>query len=185
MSSQSREAKILIYLVVSMTIGAAVLMALDSQSISAGAFSLASYSSLGSISSVTETRQGTMADRWNRIEVSYSNTKGGDLAQMASLSGLTSPDDLNFHFLVCNNLGQIALDGQIQSTEKWLNQWSALPGVAWYGSSKTIRICVIGEGKRTPASDYQVSRTQELIDSLARKFDIKPSNISYPAAWQL
>jgi hypothetical protein len=183
MSNQPREAKILIYLVVSMTIGAALLMALDSQSISAGAFSLASYSSLGSISSVTQTRQGTTADRWDRIEVFYSNTKGGDLAQLASLSGLTNPDDLNFHFLVCNSLG--ALDGQIQSTEKWLNQWSALPGVAWYGSSKTIRICVIGEGKRTPASDYQVSRTQELIDSLSRKFDIKPSSVSYPAGWQL
>ena len=183
MSSQPREAKILIYLVVSMTIGAALLMALDSQSISAGAFSLASYSSLGSISSVTETRQGTTADRWDRIEVSYSNTKGGDLAQLASLNGLTSPDDLNFHFLICNSLG--AMDGQIQSMEKWLNQWSALPGVAWYGGSKTIRICVIGEGKKTPASDYQVSRTQELIDSLARKFDIEPSNVSYPAGWQL
>ncbi|MBU1518053.1 MAG: N-acetylmuramoyl-L-alanine amidase [Planctomycetes bacterium] len=183
MSSQPRETKILIYLVVSMTIGAALLMALDSQSISAGAFSLASYSSLGSISSVTQTRQGATADRWDRIEVFYSNTKGGDLAQLASLSGLTSPDDLNFHFVVCNSLG--ALDGQIQSTEKWLNQWSALPGAAWYGSSKTIRICVIGEGKRTPASDYQVSRIQELIDSLSRKYDISPTNVSYPAGWQL
>ncbi|PKL51062.1 MAG: hypothetical protein CVV39_00515 [Planctomycetes bacterium HGW-Planctomycetes-1] len=183
MPTRPREAKILIYLVVSMTIGAALLMALDSQSISAGAFSLASYSSLGSIPSVTQTRQGTTADRWDRIEVFYSNTKGGDLAQLASLHGLTSPDDLNFHFLVCNSLG--AMDGQIQSTEKWLNQWSALPGAAWYGSSKTIRICVIGEGKRTPASDYQISRTQELVDTLTRKFDIERDNVSYPAGWQL
>jgi len=183
MPSQPREAKILICLVVSMTAVAALLMALSSQSISAGAFSLASYSSLGSISSVTETRQATKADRWDKIEVFYSNTKGGDLDQLASLNGLTSPEDLNFHFLVCNNLG--ALDGQIQSTEKWLNQWSALQGKAWYGSSSTIRICVVGEGKRTPASDYQVSRTQELIDALGRKYNIKPSSVSYPAGWQL
>jgi len=157
-------------------------MALDKQSISAGAFSLASYSSLGAISSVTGTRQATSADRWDRIEVFYSNTKGGDLEQLASLNGLASPEDLNFHFLVCNNLG---LDGQIQPTEKWLNQWSALQGKTWYGSSKTIRICVVGEGKKTPASDYQISRTQELIDALARKFDVERSNVSYPAGWQL
>jgi hypothetical protein len=166
-----------------MTVGAALLMALSNKSISAGAFSLASYSSLGAISSVTGTHQATSADRWDRIEVFYSNTKGGDLKQLASINGLTSPEDLNFHFLICNNLG--ALDGQIQPTEKWLNQWSALQGKAWYGSSKTIRICVVGEGKKTPASDYQISRTQELIDALARKFDVERSNVSYPAGWQL
>jgi hypothetical protein len=182
MSSQPREAKIIVGLVVSMTLGAALLMALDSQSITAGAFSLASYSSLGSISSVTETRQAVSTDRWNRIEVFYSNTKGGDLAQLASLAGLSSSEDLNFHFLICNSLG--ALDGQIQSTEKWLNQWSALPGTTWYGSNKTIRICVIGE-RKTPASDYQISRTEELIDSLARKFHIERTNINYPTGWQL
>jgi hypothetical protein len=166
-----------------MTLGAALLMALDSQSISAGAFSLASYSSLGSISSVTATRQAASADKWNRIEVFYSNTKGGDLAQLASLAGLSSPEDLNFHFLICNSLGA-TLDGQIQSTEKWLNQWSALPSATWYGTSKTIRICVVGE-RKTPASDYQISRAQELIDSLARKFHIERTGITYPAGWQL
>jgi len=182
MTGQPRQAKILICLVVSMTVGAAVLMALDNQSISAGAFSLASYSSLGSIASVTATRQNIVADRWDRIEVFFSNSKGGDLSQIASLAGLTSPDELNFHFLVCNSLG--GLDGEILPTEKWLNQWSALPAAGWYGTSKTIRICVVGE-KSEGASDYQVSRTEELIEDLARKFNISSSAIRYPAGWQL
>jgi hypothetical protein len=165
-----------------MTAGAAVLMALDNQSISAGAFSLASYSSLGSIDSVTITRQPATADRWDRIEIYYSNTKGGDLAQIASLAGLTTSDDLNFHFLVCNSLG--GLDGQIQATEKWLNQWSALPSGGWYGSSKTIRVCVVGE-KPEGASNYQVSRTEELVENLARSFNIPATSIHYPTDWQL
>ncbi len=165
-----------------MTAGAAVLMALDHQSISAGAFSLASYSSLGPIADIIATREPTKNSRWDKIEVSYSNTKGGDSSQLASLSGLTSDDDLNFHFLVCNSLG--AIDGQIQPTEKWLNQWSAIPGGVWYGSITTIRICVISEGK-TKASDYQVSRTEELIQALSRKFNIDTSNIIYPKSWQL
>jgi hypothetical protein len=183
MTGQPRQAKILICLVISMTAGAAVLMALDNQSISAGAFSLASYSSLGSIESVTITRQATSADRWNQVEVYFSNTKGGDLAQIASVAGLTSTDDLNFHFLVCNSLGDI--DGRIQATEKWLNQWSALPAAGWYGTTKTIRICVVGD-KTEGASDYQTSRTEELVENLARTFGITAANIHYPTTgWQL
>jgi hypothetical protein len=192
MSNQPRAAKILICLVVSMTAVAAVLMVLDHQSISAGAFSLASYSSLGPIADIIATRELARADsprgdhaatgRWNKIEVFYSNTKGGNINQLASLNGLTSAEDLNFHFLVCNSLG--AIDGQIQPTDKWLNQWSALPGGVWYGSSTTIRICVINEGEN-PASDYQISRAEELIQALSRKFNINTSNITYPKDWQL
>jgi hypothetical protein len=157
-------------------------MALDHQSITAGAFSLASYSSLGPIADIIATREPTSSDRWDKIEVFYSNTRGGDISQLASLNGLTSAEDLNFHFLVCNSLG--AIDGQIQPTEKWLSQWSALPGGVWYGSSTTIRICVTSEGKK-PASDYQVSRTEELIQALNRKFNIQTSNIICPKGWQL
>jgi hypothetical protein len=182
MTNQPRAARILICLVVAMTVGAAILMALDHQSITAGAFSLASYSSLGPITDIIAIKEPTNSDRWDKIEVFYSNTKGGNISQLASLSGLTSEEDLNFHFLVCNSLG--AIDGQIQPTERWLNQWSAIPGGVWYGSNTTIRICVISEGKN-PASDYQVSRTEELIQTLSRKFNIPTSNITYPKGWQI
>jgi hypothetical protein len=182
MSSQPRAARILICLVVAMTAGAAILMALDHQSISAGAFSLASYSSLGPITDIITTREAARSDRWDKIEVFYSNTKGGNVKQLASLNGLASDEDLNFHFLVCNSLGGI--DGQIQPTEKWLNQWSAIPGGIWYGSNATIRICVISEGKKA-ASDYQISRTEDLVQALSRKFNIDTSNIIYPKGWQL
>lgn len=182
MGSQPRAARILICLVVAMTAGAAILMALDHQTISAGAFSLASYSSLGPISEIIATNEPTNNRRWDKIEVFYSNTKGGNLNQLVSLSGLSSSEDLNFHFLVLNSLGGI--DGQIQATAKWLNQWSAIPGGTWYGSGNTIRICVIGEGQKA-ASDYQMSRTEELIQELSRKFNIEKSNISYPKGWQI
>lgn len=183
MPSRPRAARILLSLVVSMTVGSAVLMALDRNSISAGAFSLASYSSLEPISSVIDSRRSVSSDRWDRIEIFYSNTRGGNLEQIASLSGLSSPEDLNIHFLVCNSLG--ALDGQIQPTEKWLNQWSALQGGNWYGSSRTIRICVIGREKDGRPSDCQLTRTAELTDALSRQFGIKQSKIFYPEGWEL
>lgn len=183
MSNQPRAAKILISLVISMTVVAAVLMALDNQSISAGAFSLASYSSLRPISPIIATRQGSSSDRWNKIEVFYSKTNGGNIKQLASLGGLASPEDVNFHFLVCNSLG--AIDGQIETAEKWLNQWSALPGGTWYGTSSTIRICVIGQGAGFEQSDYQLTRTAELLEALSRKFSIPTRQISYPKGWEL
>jgi hypothetical protein len=185
MANQPRAAKILVSLVAAMTAGAAVLMSLDHQSISAGAFSLASYSSLGSVGDVIAAKEPIKGDRWTKIEIFYSNTKGGDLKQLASLNGLTNADDLNFHFLVCNNLGALgAIDGQIQPTEKWLNQWSALPGGIWYGSTSTIRVCIIGETNKT-TSEYQISRTVELVDALSRRFNIAPANIIYPQDWRL
>jgi hypothetical protein len=185
MTNQPRAARILVCLVVAMTAGAAILLLLDHQSISAGAFSLASYASLAPISDIIVTKEQVKSNRWDKIEVFYSNTRGGNLNQLASLNGLSSPEDLNFHFLVCNSLNSLdGIDGQIQATEKWLSQWSALPSGNWYGSNNTIRICVISDGK-TAASDYQMSRTEELIQELSRKFNIEKANIRYPKGWQL
>ena len=175
--------KILISLVAAMTLGAIILMALDSKSISGGAFSLASYSSLGSIKQAITVQNSASARRWERIEVFYSKTSGGNLEQLASLSGLTSSEDVNFHFLLCNGLGGI--DGQIFTTEKWLRQWSSLPDGAWNGGERTIRICVIASSTAKPLTGSQLTRTAELIETLARKFNIDHNNILYPAGWQL
>lgn len=183
MSNQPRAMKILVSLVAAMTLGAMVLMALDSKSISGGAFSLASYSSLGSIKQAVAVKNSTSTRGWERIEVFYSRTSGGNLEQLASLSGLTSPDDVNFHFLVCNGLGGI--DGQIFTTEKWLRQWSSLPDGAWSGGERTVRICVIASSTTKLPTGSQLTRTAELIETLARKFNINHDNIIYPAGWQL
>ena len=183
MSNQPRATKILISLVVSMTVGAGVLMALDNKSISGGAFSLASYSALGSIKQAIAVRSVSFARQWERIEVFYSKTSGGNLEQISSLNGLVSPEDLNFHFLVCNRLGGI--DGQILTTEKWYRQWSALPDGSWGGTERTIRICVIASAAGNPPTGSQLTRTTELIETLVRRFHISRENISYPAGWQL
>jgi hypothetical protein len=121
-------------------------------------------------------------DRWNCIEVYYSGTKAGNIEQLASLSGLASPDDINSHFVICNGLG--GNDGQIQPTEKWHRQWSIIPGRTWYGSGQTVRICVIADSKTTRPTDCQVRRTEALVEGLCRKFDIQTQSIHYPSGWQ-
>ena len=183
MSNQPRAAKVLISLVISMTIGAVVLMALDSKSISGGAFSLVSYSALGSIRQAVDLSGSATTQQWEQIEVFYSKTSGGNLEQLSSLSGLVSPEDLNFHFLICNGLGGI--DGQIFTTEKWFRQWSSLPDGSWNRTKRTIRICVIASGTGNPPTGSQLTRTAELVEMLTRKFHIDRKNTLYPADWQL
>lgn len=178
MSNKPRVAKVLAALLVSMTTGAIILMALGNHPPSAGAFCLNAYYRLGSVEKAIASTAPQSPQRWNCIEVYYSNTKAGNIEQLAALSGLSDHEDLNCHFVVCNGLGDS--DGQIQTTEKWLRQWSSIPGKNWYGTGQTIRICVIADAKDNPPTDFQVKRTESLVELLTRKFEVLPQSIYYP-----
>jgi len=182
MPSQPRSVKVLAALLVSMTVGAIVLMALGNNPPSAGPFCLSSYYRLDRIEETILSRAPQHPGRWNCIEVYYSATKAGNIEQLASLSGLVRPDDLNCHFVVCNGLG--GGDGQIQPTEKWQKQWSIIPGRTWQGSSLTIRICVVADGETAHLTDFQMKRTDALVEALCRKFEITPDSVYYPSDWR-
>ncbi len=184
MSNQPRVAKVLAALLVSMTAGAVVLMALGNNPPSAGVFSLSTYylKNLDSVEEAVRSHAYQSPGRWDRIEIYYSGTKAGNIEQLASLGGLASAEDINCHFVICNGLG--ASDGQIQSTEKWQRQWSIIPGRTWYGSGQTIRICVIADGKSVHPTDSQRQMTHVLIDVLSRKFGIRPEFVYYPSDWR-
>ncbi len=181
MSNQPRVAKVLAALLVSMTAGAIVLMALGNNPPSAGAFCLSSYYHLNPIEKTITPQAAQYPARWSSIEIYYSGTKAGNIEQLASMTGLANREDLNCHFVVCNGLG--GSDGQIQSTEKWRRQWSIIPGKTWYGSGQTIRICVIADSKNARLTDCQVKRIGELLEGLCRKFDIQTESIYYPRGW--
>ena len=182
MSNQPRVAKVLGALLISMTAGAVVLMALGNNPPSAGPFCLASYYRLDPVEKAIRSQAAQSPSRWNSIEIYYSGTKAGNIEQLASLMGLASPEDINCHFCLCNGLG--GSDGQIQPTEKWQRQWSIIPGRTWYGNRQTIRICIIADGETARPTDFQIKRTEELVEQLQRKFDIQPDAIYYPSDWQ-
>lgn len=182
MSSQPRVAKVLVALLVSMTSGAVVLMALGNNPPKAGPWSLANYYRLDPVEEAVVSVATQSPHRWNSIEVCYSGSRAGNIEQLASLSGLASPDEINYHFCLCNGLG--GSDGQIQPTEKWQRQWSIIPSRTWYGSSQTIRICVIADGTTVRPTDSQIKRTETLVEGLCRKFDISPDSVYYPGDWR-
>jgi len=182
MPNQARVAKVLAALLASMTIGAISLMALGHNPPSAGPFSLWTYYRLDPVNKAIFSRAAQSPDRWNRIEIYYSGTNTGNLERLALLSGLANPEDINFHFCLCNGRG--GEDGQIQATEKWQKQWPPIPDRTWYGSSQTIRICVIADGKTTYLTDCQTKRLETLLDGLCKKFRIRPESIHYPSDWR-
>jgi len=176
MSVQLREAKVFAALLGSMTVGVIVLMALSNDPPSAGAFCLSSYYGLEPVEKAVASQASQAQNRWNCIEIYYSNTKAGNIEQIASLNGLTNPEDINCHFVICNGLG--GSDGLIQTTEKWQRQWSVIPGKTWYGTGQTVRICIIADGKSCQPTNFQAKRVDELVDELCRCFDIQ--HVYYP-----
>ena len=167
MSVHRREEKVFAALLVSITAGAIVLMVLGNNPPSAGAFSLSRYYRLDPIEKVILARSPQSPGRWSCIEIYYSGTKAGNIEQLASLSGLANPKDINCHFVICNGLG--GGDGQIQTTEKWQRQWS---------------VCIRADGKTTLPTDFQIKRVEELVEKLYRKFNIQLESIYYPNDWQ-
>jgi len=172
MSNQPRVVKVLAALLVSMTVGAFVLMALGNNPPSAGPFCLSAYYRLDSVDHVVQSKACQAPHRWNSIEIFFSGTKRGSLQQPAGAV------DMNCHFVICNGIG--AGDGEIQASEAWQKQWSIRPSRTWQGSDKTIRICLIGDGVNTLPTNYQLKRLETLLEALCRKFGISAESVYLP-----
>jgi len=186
MTSQARTSRVLIALIVSMTLGAIVLVTLDRGGPLGSAWSLANYLKLSPVENSVSNAGVDAARRWNRIEVFYSNTTGGNVRELTLLYGLRTGQDLNAHFVVCNGRGaksEEIREGQIQYTERWRLQKPCFPDGRWRGSSDTIRICVVADGATTLPTETQVARTVELVNFFRKQFRISSRQVVWPANW--
>jgi hypothetical protein len=178
MSGQPRVVKVLVALLVSMTAGAVVLMALGSNPPSAGPFCLASYYRLDSVDHALHSQQPQSPYRWSAVEIFFSGTRGGNADRLAAVNNLSSAADLNCHFIVCNGVG--AGDGEIESTERWQAQRSAQMEHPSPTGDRTIRICLVGNGTSALPTDYQLRRLEILLEALCRRFNIPASAVHIP-----
>ncbi|MFZ2149314.1 MAG: hypothetical protein WAV28_19050 [Sedimentisphaerales bacterium] len=192
MTTHSRETKVLVILGVSIIFGAIILNALGHNPPSAGAFCLSRYYRLGSVKKAILSRADQLPGRWSRIEIYYSGTESGNIESAFGRSSDVGGHEhinpvrdtkekvsniVNCHFVICN--GRVGHDGQIEPTEKWQQQSSIV-----HCSKQTIRIYVIVDDKAKTPTDFQIKRTEALIEELCRKFNIQPESIRYPADWQ-
>ena len=176
MAGQNRTVAVLFVLLVAMTGGALVLMSLDNYAPSAGAYSLSSYLRLNPVEQVVKDTLKVAPVQWAGIEVFYSQTRGGNVKELPLLASLSGTQAAQFHFLVCNGSGD--KDGLIQTSEQWGQQSAA-------GQNGVVRICIIGDGKTTPATNSQIQRTYTLVETLSQTFNISPRQVRYPSNWQL
>ena len=184
---QSREAKVFAALAISMTVGVIILHALGNNPPSAGAFCLCRYTRVVSAEEAILTPTAQPTGVWKSIEIYYSGTTLGNIQQLAFLSGLADPEDINCHYVICNGRG--GGDGQIQPTQKWRTQqpvtWNRLsPEPQDTNTGQTIFICVIANSNAAAPTKQQIKMTGALVKGLRRKFNIKPESVRYPAEWK-
>lgn len=184
---ESREAKVFAALAISMTVGVVILQALGNNPPSAGAFCLSRYTRAVPVEEAVLSRAAQPAGRWGSIEIYYSGTMSGNIQQLAFLSGLGNPEDINCHYVICNGIG--GSDGQIQPTEIWQRQQPVNPD--WLSHQpqvgsveRTIFICVIADGETTRPTEMQIEITEALVKRLCRKFAIQSESVHYPGDWQ-
>lgn len=176
MASQNRTVAVLFTLLAAMTGGALVLMALDNYAPSAGAYSLSSYLRLDPVEEVVTDTLQTASAQWAGIEIVYSQTRGGNTQELPLLRSLAGKEAIDFHFLICNGNG--AENGSIQTSSQWKQQIGS-------GQNGMIRICVIGDEKTNSPTSSQIQRTNALVESLSRSYNIGPRQVQYPDNWQM
>lgn len=177
MASRNRNVVVLFSLIASMTLGAVILMTLDNHRPIIGAYSLSSYLRLDPVEDVVKNTLTTTPGTWDQVEVYYSRTTAGNAEELGLLMGLANGSKPEFHFVVGNGNG--AADGYIQAGDLWKLQRFC------QGRSGVVRVCVIGDGQGDSVTDCQIKRTQALVESLTRTFDMSLRNVRYPLNWQM
>ncbi|MCE5186396.1 MAG: hypothetical protein LLF76_09750 [Planctomycetaceae bacterium] len=175
MATRNRSIAVLFALIASMTIGALILMALDNYRPRAGAYSLSSYLRLDPIENVIKNTVQVTPAQWQRVEVYYSWTSGGNADDLGLLTQLGSGSKTEFHFVVCNGNG--GENGCVQAGQLWKLQR------ACQNKDGVIRVCVISDGSIRSVTDSQAKRTVDLVESLSRVFQI--SSVRFPVNWEI
>jgi hypothetical protein len=182
MSVPSREAKVFAALLLSMSICAALLLALGKNPPSAGAFCLDDYYRLESVEKNVASQIKQFSGRWNAIEIFYNCHKSDYINTTNQENELQEHINDDYHFALCNGLN--AADGIIITTEKWQIQQSAIDYTNPISNEKTIRICIIKNSNLAEPTEYQEKRLEELIEELSKRFDISLKAIYYPEKWR-
>ncbi|ARN57950.1 hypothetical protein [Sedimentisphaera salicampi] len=177
MNDRVRMMRVSFLLVVSLTIGTLALLFMDTSSdkpIEFSGYSLKAHTSgVSAIKSgdVLSLARGVKPARWSEVDVEFTATRSGDLSLVAEMNGCASDEQLNYHFVICNNLGDTP-DGLIQPTHRWKNQKPCLPDHSWAGEKSTVRVCVIGK-KEASMTPKQKKSLENLKKGLSEGFNVR------------
>ncbi|MBN2211781.1 MAG: hypothetical protein JW709_10345 [Sedimentisphaerales bacterium] len=160
MMNQGRLATVIITLMVSMTVGAVVLLTLEGTPLKPMAFSLSSETRLNTSPSALVTDTKIQPNRWHSIEVSYETTE-----QLMPWNGQLCPRLAHqYHFVIDN--GYCSADGQIYASSGWMEQHPAFDPGQQTAIDGIVRICLLAGANQPETTPQQAKQLEALIYTL-------------------
>ena len=178
---QNRSTRVFVAALISIAIGTLVLESLDSAPLPAGAFSLSEYYRLEPIEKVISSNDVQARRGWKRIEIRYSDAGTYSINQLIPLTDIVTPENIKCHFVICNGLD--TGNGQIKPTEKWRKQSTIVSNQPKTDNKRTIHIHIMVDSKTKLPTNFQITRTEELVEALSRKFNIPSESTFFPDGW--
>ena len=170
MNNQGRLINAILLLVVSMTAGTFLLLALEGKPFKPVAFSLSSSSEINTNVSreTVGTKEGIIPEIWKGIEITYS-TSVNEIINSRTTGVLNETN----HFIICDGTAE-CIDGQILATTRWYDQ---LPVKDHLFSNDIIRICIISPSGQFKPTPWQSNRLESLVNCLVKHCNISLDQI--------
>ena len=129
------------------------------------------------IESIFNTKAEIDGSQWDSIVIVHSGSPAGSAESIEAQHQSVGYDDLGFHFLIGNGTGMG--NGEIHLSNRWLNQSTGaqLQGLKPGDASKTIEICLVGNGDRKPFTDQQIEYLAQLVSVLQDRFEIQSNRV--------
>jgi hypothetical protein len=156
-----------------LSLTSALLMALAPAPIAPDAASslFAVSDSPASFDAVFETRSALVTGKWKYVFIHHSHSASGNAITLGEASG-----GVGDHFVIGNGDG--CEDGEIQISQRWNQQLSALPPAgANKINSDCISICLVGDFDSTVPTPTQLRRLGQLVGVLQDRLHVEPSNV--------
>jgi hypothetical protein len=124
-----------------------------------------------SMDAIFETKRPVAPGRWKYIFIHHSQTTSGNALTLGEAT-----DGVGDHFVIGNGDG--CLDGEIQISQRWNQQQSALPpGGATKIDAACISICLVGDFDHQMPTSTQMRRLAQLVDALQGQLHIVPEHV--------
>jgi hypothetical protein len=126
---------------------------------------------LMAVDPVLETAVPVSLGRWRYIYIHQSGSPTGNAASLAQ-----GTDGTADHFVIGN--GEGSSDGQIEISQRWVNQLAALPPAGANSiDANCISICVIGDFHQNLPTPAQMEKLKQLVATLQAKYRIGPEAV--------
>lgn len=176
MENQGRLIKVIFLLMVTMTAGALVLLALEGKPIKPTGFSLTGQSILKPVSNALGTEAGIEPGRWQNFKICFVDNNG----RLTQENGPTEELLTGYHFIISD--GSDNHDGQIYATQLWSKQLSSGGPFSSDNRLQSIRICLIrphGYANKSISTPHQANQLETLLKTLIKQCQMSDYKITW------